>query len=549
MYNKNVASNTNSSSVPTGPQASSIKTGNENNQNPTINFIWLYKVNEGIIKKIARGEKIDITDIIPNSFSIIHDTQTNQHSYKSKYFAQTMVSWAINYPNNQVRLIVKPMFASLLSADEIAEGENCFNNLKYTNRSKKSFFEDLYDKKIERICNNEQRGVICSANVTCEYDKCFNDFATTVNQKIGHNNFSIVDFNQLADAHLKKDEIAKDKNLNFLLNQDSISDGFDLPISIDILRLCINYYGFGYEKNLTLDMDYSYHCLKLLDCENQKITHQDIRINALSSDIMLPIKRDTRGQKFFYENSCVYTSRSKHEALGYLLDNPEFNRSTIHYPLWEKTVVYLKRKFSLSGDSEECLKRSHQKGIFSELLWYIQPSFIDKKSYNQNVETALINKTLSIHYRKDFWPFRNDYLDREYIKNFFLHAINNFNDIYRFFIVGFLKNNDIFIYDDRIFNIVNNMKKNYNNYPTITANASGPNSSIVYNGGTGLNGNNQTNLVLNASGRNSSIVCNDQTGLNGNNQSNPQNTINALHSAPLRATSTNPKSNTNYSRH
>ena len=552
MYNNNVASNTNSSSVPTGPQASSINAGNENNQNPTINFIWLYKVNEGIIKKIARGEKIDITDIIPNSFSIIHDTQTNKHSYKSKYFAQTMVSWAINYPNNKVRLIVKPMFASLLSADEIKEVENSFQGLQfYKNRSKKSFFADLYNEKIKNICKNENLRLIDIANVVCEYDKCFNDFAVTVNQNRRHRNFSIVDFNKLADTYCTKDEISKDQNLNFLLNQDSISNGFDLPISIDILRLCINYYGFGYEKNLTLDMDYSFNSLKLLNYENQDIKHKNIRINELSSDIMFPIKRDVHGREFFYENSCVYTSISKHKVLKCLLADPQiFKRLNSHYPLWEKTALYVKSKFSLTDTSEEYLKRKHQNGIFSELLWYIQPIFIDRKSYNQNIKDVVINKTLPICYEKSFWPFCNDYSYKETIYDF-LHDINNFDDRDRSFIVGFLKKNDIFIHDDRIFNIVDNMKKNYNNYPTITANASGPNSSIVYNGGTGLNGNNQMNLVLNASGPNSSIVCNGPTGLNGNNQSNrsshqnnynnsPSTNFNAFDSVASGTTSQNP---------
>ncbi len=277
------------------------------------------------------------------------------------------------------------------------------------NRSKKSFFEDLYDRKIGRICNNENLGTIDIANVVCEYDKCFNDFAATVNQNRLHSNFSIVDFNKLAGEYCTKDEISKDQNLNFLLNQDSISNGFDLPISIDILRLCINYYGFGYEKNLTLDTDYYYHGLKLLNCKNQDIEYQDIRINELSSDIMFSIKRDIRGHKFFYENSCVYTSRSKHKALKDLLADPKFKRSSSHYPLWEKTAFSLQEEFLLSSESEECLKRSHQRGIFSKLLWYIQPSFIDKKSYNQNVETAVINKTFSICYEKDFWPFWNDF--------------------------------------------------------------------------------------------------------------------------------------------
>ena len=386
-----------------------MKKQNLQNDKTNINFMWLYDFKRLIAtEKIIKGEKIEMHDIIPNNEEKIEYIEKygknkgkEEIQYDTTFFLQSITSWAINFPENPARIVIQPMYSYMLNDEDI-----------------KSVFEiqnlDERQQEIKKLCEQRVQEKYSTAMTLQEieekYDECFKNFETEL--KKHNNNFSIIKFKDLANQYLKEEEIEKDDMLRYLLKEDCVyieentekakkfllfnvekktySVCRNMGCAIDAMRVALNYYGLGYEKNLTIDMDYSINCIKISCNDSKGWPKSQIDVDKDTIDnIKQILKKENILMPPYGENSCLYSSTSRNPILTDMQN-------------------------ALANRSRNSWKRSPEDGIS---IWGLtdrlskspnQPAFV-YINRNPNLRTfdrtLITQKTdLPIIFEKDFWP-------------------------------------------------------------------------------------------------------------------------------------------------
>ena len=368
---------------------------NFRNEKNNLNFMWIYDFQRLIAtEKIIKEEKIEIQDIIPNNEERRQyikdwgeDKGKEKTIYDTTFFVQNMVSWAVNFPDNSVRLIIHPLYSYMLNDDNIKEIYK-IKNLD----ERKIKVKQLCEERIQEKYNTK----MTLKEIEEKYEECFKEFEKEV-QKY-NKNFSVAKFEDLVNEYLILEEIENDPMLRYLVKEDGLyirlnGDMYrEMGSAIDAMRICLNYYGFGYEGNLTIDMDYSFGVL------HNKLKQQ-LDPNNLGDNIKFP--HTGRGP---CENSLLYTSKS------YDKDLDEIKSQCDKTYRWKIDVDNDQSIYGIIKDFiSKKIEWSNRNGINNfdneekHLVQYDNHYFM-KRSFNKENLISKEKTNLLITYEKNFWP-------------------------------------------------------------------------------------------------------------------------------------------------
>jgi len=168
--------------------------------------------------------------------------------------------------------------------------------------------------------------------------------------------------------------------------------------AIDAMRICLNYYGMGYEKNLTIDMDNTVGNLNIDYSRRSKIPLNSEYINKLGDDAKFPyIGGD------WCENSLLYTAKSHDKTI-------EEIRSQCKHDEWKQELDSKGSIFYATGKIfEEKVQWNDRNGIndykeeSKHLIGYTD-HYSTSRTFNESNLTTKEKTNLPIIYEENFWP-------------------------------------------------------------------------------------------------------------------------------------------------
>ena len=306
---------------------------NENNKYTCINYVWVIDFNKfNGLKKIINGEDIEIQDIIPNFKENTENSQIN------RYFLQNIVSWTILKKDNPIRLIThfayleslgkliknqcleKQKLEGILNPKEdFSEFDNFLKELKENNISTNEEKQQIIKKKLQDKIQFHFNTKITLEQIETKYQKCFSNFETKLQQY--NENFEIVSFKNLILSNEQEDkEITNDHYLHSIINDE-------IPIIhhiIDYIKLSVNYYGFGYKKNLIIDLDHTPKSIG--NGRAGEVNNFDYKIKF---GLRNPFDEDQ--DRTSIENQICFTKEDKNTYLKQILCSIQNNKSYEKY--------------------------------------------------------------------------------------------------------------------------------------------------------------------------------------------------------------------------
>lgn len=419
---------------------------NLDNEKTNINFIWAYDFQRlRATEKIIRGEKIEMQDIIPNYEELIvkKNEECENISLKAIFFLQNVTSYALNFDENSVRLVVHPMYSYILNYGDLEEIEKIENfSLLYVDRSsgtleeRRAKIKELCEQRIQEKYNTN----MTLKEIEEKYEECFRNFEKEI-QKY-NKNFSIVKFEDLVHEYMTEEEIENDNMVRFLVNEDCIYRNYhSLGSVIDVMRVSLNYYGLGYEKNFTLDMDNSpgtltiYGELKEVRCQYGVLKKPDFKkidrnnINDLG-EIKFPNKFKMGSMNGIYqcdiENSLLYTKNSKNKILGEIKDSCGYGWKADDFHceenVWAKTGDYI-RKILAYNDHMKIFDPEKYEEARNLLIAYKEPEmYFLFRSFKKEDLISDKKVDLPLIYEKNSW------LQDEFFKMVKKNGLSGYSD-------------------------------------------------------------------------------------------------------------------------
>ena len=276
------------------------KIENIKNEKSCLNFVWCFNFDKfGLRDKIISNKPIEIEDMILNTAKFPN--------------TQNLISWALNYPGNPFRLVFH-----FLNGDD---------NLK--DKCREAF--DRFKTKLEQERKKRSEN---SAPV------------------------EIVEFKDLCDRHLDKEDIDNNPILKDLLEKNN----FDMASKIDSIKLFLNYFAFGYEQNFIIDMD---HTPKSIG-EGGKVENfdgADLKFSSTGNagkEGLTKVQLNDLGNIYArIENNLSYTKSSRNQDIKDILDTTNIVRpnQSDSLRLYEMIRFMMKLKFTFKGYKENFLAR------------------------------------------------------------------------------------------------------------------------------------------------------------------------------------------------
>ena len=299
-----------------------METSNIKNNKTCLNFAWTIDFTRWeALDKIMKGEKIGPEHVIPNFGN-------NEKTWDyNKYYLQDVGSWAKLEYENPVRVVYHfahlESLRRLMNKDEFQEILNDLQSkTEIGDEEKSKIIENILQEKIQTKYNNTS---ITLGDIENKYIGALKELESQT--KPYNENFRVLNLKDLVKQSDDKD-VQKDKYLNDMIN-DKVCGIASL---VDYLKLAINYYGFGYEKNLTIDLD---HTPKSIGNGNNG--EIDNFKYGLQFGKRTPIKTDKPGG---LENQICFTENSKNIFLKKIIDKVRTNEQYTEYLIPPKQSSY-----------------------------------------------------------------------------------------------------------------------------------------------------------------------------------------------------------------
>lgn len=363
---------------------------NTNNQKSCINFVWCINAEKfSTLEKIITGEELEIEDIIPN-----FTTQENDY-----YYAQNIASWAINYPNNIVRLVYHPVYMH----KKVHIGESQYIKNKEEIDSNASHVDNLI-KDLRLLSSNKVTETIRKAyeqklqkkyniNLTLdEIEQKYRDGFAKFEKKMhdhGYKNFQIINYKDLVLSNLSQQELQLHPYMNELLENRIMS----IANNLDYIKTSINYFGFGYEKNLTMDMDMTPFSMRengLVEFEETsvKFAHRPEQIQAIYTD--------HSKDQFFLKPLIEMINKQNPHSVSPQITDPYYYHKLNHSVRFDIVSEYF------MDHAEYPLPKYYMNNIV--------------KFGNSHI-TNIVGNTETISFQKNYWPQNNKINYSPYLNN------------------------------------------------------------------------------------------------------------------------------------
>lgn len=357
------------------------------NQKSCINFIWCINAEKfGTMEKIIAGKDLEIEDIIPNF-------TTSDHDY---YYAQNIASWAINYPENIVRLVYYPVYMHQKvhigdkqyqdHKEEIDGNINHVSNLvKDLRNVPKIEIPVIIRKRYEQKLQTKYNTLLTLDEIEQKYIDAFLKFKQKMYDH-GYRNFQTISYKDLA-KNLSMEEIQENAYLNEILNHQIIS----IANILDYIKTSMNYFGFGYEKNLTIDMDLT--PLSMRESARVEFAETDIKFGHRPEQIQAIYSDHTKDQYFLKPIMEVVNKRYPHSIMLQIKDS----------------YYYKKLNHSLTYDTFSEYFLDHVETILPK--YYMHNIIRMGNSHIVNIK----QEAEPIVFQTNYWPQRNNIVGDGYV--------------------------------------------------------------------------------------------------------------------------------------